>query len=131
MPGIRRRGSHRPHRSREVRIGAPAATSALVVLADQLSEALSLVTDVASELVSYLDELPSRRKHFGNRAGACEAQLRTLTRKYAADVDGVLAWAAQARERLTQLDVSEEALTALARTMDELGAQSWPPRRQS
>ena len=54
---------------------------------------------------------------------ARQGQLRTLTRKYAADVDGVLAWAEQARERLTQLDVSEEALGALARTVDELAAK--------
>jgi DNA repair protein RecN (Recombination protein N) len=96
--------------------------SALVVLADQLSEALTLITDVASELASYLDELPSDASALETKL-ARQAQLRTLTRKYAADVDGVLAWAAEARERLTQLDVSEEALIALARTVDELGAQ--------
>ena len=96
--------------------------SALVVLADQLSEALTLITDVASELASYLDELPSDASALETKL-ARQAQLRTLTRKYAADVDGVLAWAGEARDRLTQLDVSEEALTALARTVDDLGAQ--------
>lgn len=96
--------------------------SALVVLADQLSDALMLITDVASELASYLDELPSDASALETKL-ARQAQLRTLTRKYAADVDGVLAWAAEARERLTQLDVSEEALTALAGTVDELAAQ--------
>jgi DNA repair protein RecN (Recombination protein N) len=96
--------------------------SALVVLADQLSEALTLVADVASELASYLDELPNDASALEARL-ARQAQLRTLTRKYAADIDGVLAWAEQARDRLTQLDVSEEALTALARTVDELAAK--------
>ncbi|HEY7053525.1 MAG TPA: DNA repair protein RecN [Mycobacterium sp.] len=95
---------------------------ALVMLAGQLSEALTVISDVASELVTFLDDLP-------NDASALEAklarqtQLRTLTRKYAADVDGVLAWAAAARERLSALDVSEEALTALARSVDELAAE--------
>jgi DNA repair protein RecN (Recombination protein N) len=96
--------------------------SALVVLADQLSEALTLIVDAASELASYLDELPSDASALETKL-ARQAQLRTLTRKYAADIDGVLAWAGEARERLTQLDVSEEALTALARTVDELAAQ--------
>jgi DNA repair protein RecN (Recombination protein N) len=96
--------------------------SALVVLADQLTEALTLIADVASELASYLDELPNDASALESRL-ARQAQLRTLTRKYAADIDGVLAWAEQARGRLTQLDVSEEALTALARTVDELAAK--------
>jgi DNA repair protein RecN (Recombination protein N) len=94
----------------------------LVVLADQLSEALSLITDVASELAAYLDDLPTDASALETKL-ARQAQLRTLTRKYAADVDGVLAWAREARERLTQLDLSEEALTALARAVDDLAAQ--------
>jgi DNA repair protein RecN (Recombination protein N) len=96
--------------------------NALTVLADQLSEALTLITDVASELVAYLGELPSDASALETKL-ARQAQLRTLTRKYAADVDGVLTWAQEARERLTQLDVSEEALTALASTVDELASQ--------
>lgn len=94
---------------------------ALVELSDQLAQALTLITDVASELTAYLDELPTDASSLETKL-ARQAQLRTLTRKYAADVDGVLAWADQARERLTQLDVSEEALTALARTVDKLAA---------
>jgi DNA repair protein RecN (Recombination protein N) len=96
--------------------------SALVDLADQLSTALTLIADVASELGSYLEELPNDASALETKL-ARQAQLRTLTRKYAADIDGVLAWAGQARGRLTQLDVSEEALTALARTVDELAAK--------
>jgi DNA repair protein RecN (Recombination protein N) len=96
--------------------------STLVALADQLTEALTLIADVASELASYLDELPNDASALESRL-ARQAQLRTLTRKYAADIDGVLAWAAQARDRLTQLDVSEEALTALAHTVDELAGK--------
>ena len=93
-----------------------------MVLAHQLSEGLTLIADVASDLASYLDELPNDASALESRL-ARQAQLRTLTRKYAADIDGVLAWAEQARERLTQLDVSEEALTALARTVDELAGK--------
>jgi DNA repair protein RecN (Recombination protein N) len=95
----------------------------LSALAGQLSQALTLLTDVGSELASFLDELPSDASSLEAKL-ARQAQLRTLTRKYAADVDGVLAWAEGARERLTQVDVSEDALTALSRTVDELAAKA-------
>jgi DNA repair protein RecN (Recombination protein N) len=52
-----------------------------------------------------------------------QGELRTLTRKYAADVDGVLEWARESRERLAQLDVSEEALADLERRVVELHDQ--------
>ena len=52
-----------------------------------------------------------------------KGELRGLTRKYAADIDGVLAWSREARDRLAQLDVSEEALAGLQRRVDELAAQ--------
>jgi DNA repair protein RecN (Recombination protein N) len=95
---------------------------ALTALAEQLTDALTLITDVSSELVTYLDELPSDASTLETKL-ARQGQLRALTRKYAADVDGVLAWADQSRERLAQLDVSEEALAALERRVEELGAQ--------
>ena len=54
---------------------------------------------------------------------ARQAELKALTRKYAADVDGVLAWADAARERLAGLDTSDEALAALAARRDELAVE--------
>ncbi len=54
---------------------------------------------------------------------ARQGELRTLIRKYAADVDGVLSWAAESRQRLAALDVSEEALAGLSRQVDELSNQ--------
>ena len=52
-----------------------------------------------------------------------QAELKALTRKYAADIDGVLAWAEHARERLERLDTSDEALAALAARRDALAAE--------
>jgi DNA repair protein RecN (Recombination protein N) len=49
--------------------------------------------------------------------------LRSLTKKYAADVDGVLEWARVSRQRLSQLDVSEETLANLQRHVTELEAE--------
>ncbi|GAA3186916.1 hypothetical protein GCM10020255_084110 [Rhodococcus baikonurensis] len=48
-----------------------------------------------------------------------QSELKTLTRKYAADVDGVLEWADTARARLSKLDVSSDALSLLSKQVEE------------
>ena len=96
--------------------------SALRALADQLGGALSVIADVARELGDYLSELPSDASTLETKL-ARQGELRTLTRKYAADIDGVLGWARESRERLAQLDVSEGALADLERRVDELEAK--------
>jgi DNA repair protein RecN (Recombination protein N) len=93
--------------------------SALRVLAEQLAGAMAVITDVSMELGDYLAELPSDASTLETKL-ARQGELRTLTRKYAADIDGVLQWAHESRERLAQLDVSEEALAELERRVDEL-----------
>ena len=95
---------------------------ALAALDPRLAEAAALVADVAAELSAYLEGLaadPDRLQVVLER----QAALKGLTRKYAADVDGVLGWAATARERLAGLDVSDEALGALAGEVDRLAAE--------
>ena len=93
--------------------------SALRALAEQLAGALAVITDVSTELGDYLAELPSDASTLEAKLGR-QGELRTLTRKYAADIDGVLQWAFESRERLAQLDVSEEALAELERRVGEL-----------
>ena len=94
----------------------------LRVLAEQISEALTVVVDADRELGNFLGELPVDASALESKLTR-QAQLRTLTRKYAADIDGVLQWARESRERLAQLDVSEEAQTALQRRVDELARE--------
>ena len=96
--------------------------STLGGLAAQLEEALTVVGDVSRELGGYLGELPSDASTLDAKL-ARQAELRTLTRKYAADIDGVLQWAREARERLAQLDVSEEALAGLQRRVEALALE--------
>ena len=91
-------------------------------LADQLSEALTVIGHAARELGNYLSELPADASTLDAKL-ARQGELRTLTRKYAADIDGVLEWAREARDRLAHLDVSEEALAGLQRRVDDLAAQ--------
>jgi DNA repair protein RecN (Recombination protein N) len=94
----------------------------LRALAGQISEALTVVVDAGRELGDYLEELPVDASALESKL-ARQAQLRTLTRKYAADIDGVLRWAQESRERLAQLDVSEEGLAALQSRVDELARE--------
>lgn len=86
-----------------------------------------MVVDAVAELGAYLDELPADASALDAKL-ARQAQLRTLTRKYAADIDGVLRWADEARARLAQLDVSEEGLAALERRTGELAHELAKPQ---
>lgn len=95
--------------------------AALQALATRLTEALAVVGDVSTELSDFMTELPSDASALETKL-ARQAELRGLTRKYAADVDGVLAWAADAESRLAALDVSEDTLNALAARVEELEA---------
>lgn len=96
--------------------------SVLQALAARLAEAMAVIGDVAGELGDYLSELPSDASTLETKL-ARQAELRTLTRKYAADIDGVLEWSREAAEQLAQLDVSEETLAALDGKVAELQAQ--------
>jgi DNA repair protein RecN (Recombination protein N) len=85
---------------------------ALGELAGRLEEAATLIADVSSELSAYLSSLdadPARLETIYER----RAVLRGLTRKYADDVEGVIAWADNARSRLSVLDTSDEVLDEL------------------
>jgi DNA repair protein RecN (Recombination protein N) len=91
----------------------------LQALSARLGEAAALLGDVGAELGDYLEALdadPTRLEQVLAR----QAELKRLTRKYAADVDGVLAWARHARQRLAGLDTSEAAIATLAAQRDEL-----------
>lgn len=91
-------------------------------LAARVEEAATLVGDVSSELSAYLSSLdadPARLEQIYER----RAVLRGLTRKYADDVEGVIAWAENARTRLAALDTSDELLDELDKERQRLAAQ--------
>jgi len=92
-------------------------------LAARLEEAATLISDVSAELSSYLDALdadPARLEVLYERRAA----LRGLTRKYADDVDGVIAWADRAKVRLSELDTSDELLEELDRERQRLATEA-------
>ncbi len=107
---------------RSVSMLAAADDPLLTGLAGQLDDVLTVIGDITGELGQFLADLPADASTLEVKL-ARQAKLRSLTRKYAADVDGVLSWAADARRRLAQLDVSEEALSGLSRRVDDLAGQ--------
>jgi DNA repair protein RecN (Recombination protein N) len=93
--------------------------SALGGLAGRLAEAGYLISDVATELAAYAESVeadPARLAAVQER----RALLTGLSRKYGADTTAVLAWAAQAAERITELDGDDERIEELTREHAEL-----------
>ncbi len=93
--------------------------AALRVLGPRLAEAAALVSDVDAELAGYLSSLQEDPTEL-ERVLARQAELKALTRKFAPDIDGVLAWADEARGRLSRLDTSEETIATLTARQVEL-----------
>lgn len=98
---------------------------ALVLLAQDLADAVAVVSDVAGQLAGYVADLdadPARLAEVLDR----RAVITALVRKFAAPgegLGGVLAWAEDAAGRLAQLDVSDEALEALTQARDAARAE--------
>ena len=97
----------------------------LAGLADRLSEASYLISDVAGELASYtesLDSDPARLAAVQERRAA----LGRLIRLYGAasgDVAAVLDWAKQAGSRLAELEGDNDKIAALAAEESALRAE--------
>ncbi|WP_082557205.1 DNA repair protein RecN [Modestobacter sp. Leaf380] len=104
---------------------AASGDPALVALAERLGDVGAVVADVGVELAGYVADLdadPARLAEVLDRRAA----ITTLVRTYAdhgAGVGGVLAWAEDATDRLSQLDVSDEALEALTASRDAARAE--------
>jgi DNA repair protein RecN (Recombination protein N) len=111
---------------------------ALVLLAQDLADAVAVVSDVAGQLAGYVSDLdadPGRLAEVLDRRAAITA----LVRRYAAPGEGlagVFAWSEDAERRLSELDVSDAALESLTAArdaaraeVDELGAQVSTGRR--
>jgi DNA repair protein RecN (Recombination protein N) len=97
----------------------------LVMLSQDLADAVAVVSDVAGQLAGYVADLdadPARLAEVLDRRAAITA----LVRKYAGPgegLGGVLAWAEEAERRLSELDVSDEALESLTAARDAARAE--------
>jgi DNA repair protein RecN (Recombination protein N) len=101
---------------------------ALAGLADRVSEANYLISDVAGELASYIESLdsdPARLAAVQER----RAVLGRLVRAYgsgpggAGDVAAVLDWSKQAASRLAELEGDNDKISALAAEESELAGE--------
>ncbi len=81
-------------------------------LRPRVEEALSLVGDIGEELGTFLHGLPSDASEL-EKVLARQAELKNLTRKYAPDIDGVIAWRDDAARRLAEIDDSSVSVEAL------------------
>ncbi|MBC6462711.1 DNA repair protein RecN [Actinomadura sp. HBU206391] len=92
---------------------------ALATLADRLAEVGYLLADAGGELASYAESVeadPTRLAVVQER----QAALTTLTRKYGASIDEVLAWSARSAQRITELDGDDERIEELRGEHEEL-----------
>ncbi|WP_170949222.1 DNA repair protein RecN [Rhodococcus sp. 14-2470-1a] len=94
----------------------------LTDLLPRLNDALALVTDIGADITSYLSDLPSDPSALETMLNR-QSELKSLTRKYAADVDGVIAWADDARDRLSKIDVSADALAELSAKVESAAVE--------
>ncbi len=82
-------------------------------LADSLSEGIALITDIASELASYVASVESDPRSLEARQQRTAA-LNALTRRYAPTVDEVIDWFDQAQVRLAELETDDDRLVELS-----------------
>ncbi|AHW64284.1 DNA repair protein RecN [Corynebacterium glyciniphilum] len=88
-------------------------------LAARINAVVTDLADISGEIGAALSDVPSPESLEGLLAR--QQDLREL-RKYASDIDGVLAWRDQARERLSSIDVSGDALEELRGRVEEAAA---------
>ena len=81
-------------------------------LGSQLADVAAVLTDVSGELGMFLSDLPSDPDEL-ERLLQRQQELKSLTRKYAPDIAGVLAWRDKAVKRLASIDTSAEAIEEL------------------
>lgn len=81
-------------------------------LGAQLADITSQLGDISAELGSYVQGLDTDPEAL-EKSLQRQQELKQLTRKYAADIAGVIAWRDEANARLASMDTSTEALEAL------------------
>ncbi|MGP6173327.1 DNA repair protein RecN [Corynebacterium sp. A21] len=86
-------------------------------LGTKLSEVTSLLAEVSGELGGFLSGLPTDPAQL-EQCLQRQQVLKQLTRKYAPEIDGVLAWRDKAELRLSKIDISSEALVELKKQVE-------------
>lgn len=88
-------------------------------LGARLGEVAGVLSDVSAELGSYTSGLPSDPEEL-EKLLQRQQEIKGLTRKYAPDAAGVVAWREKAGARLAKIDTSEGAVEKLKAKVAEL-----------
>ncbi|MGV9827699.1 MULTISPECIES: DNA repair protein RecN [unclassified Gordonia (in: high G+C Gram-positive bacteria)] len=89
-----------------------AGDAELRTLATRVSESLTVVTDIGAELSGFLSGLPADADEL-DKMLTRQGELKALVRKYAPDIDGVIAWRADAERRLAEIDDPQGSIDEL------------------
>jgi DNA replication and repair protein RecN len=89
---------------------------ALRTIGSSLAEITSQLGEVSMQLGAFLSELPADPQSLDEMLTR-QQQLKLLTRKYAGDIDGVIAWRRKAQKRLESIDISSDAIDSLKSTV--------------
>ena len=92
-------------------------------LGARLGEVAGVLSDVSAELGSYTGSLPSDPEEL-ERLLQRQQEIKALTRKYAPDAAGVVAWRDKAQARLAKIDTSEGAVEKLKAKVAELEGET-------
>ncbi|WP_213169919.1 DNA repair protein RecN [Natronoglycomyces albus] len=95
----------------------------LAEYAERLSQASAALSEAGSDLLHYIEGLqadPSRLEEIFQR----QLAIKGLLRKYAEDIDGVLAWAETSRQRLNELESSDDRIEELTEELAALTEQA-------
>ncbi|MBA1836871.1 DNA repair protein RecN [Corynebacterium sp. zg912] len=88
-------------------------------LGARLGDVAGVLSDVSAELGSYMGSLPSDPEEL-ERLLQRQQEIKALTRKYAPDAAGIVAWREKAGARLARIDTSEGAVEKLKAKVAEL-----------
>lgn len=91
---------------------AAANDEELTEFSNQLNELTSQLSEISAGLGAFLSGLPEETESL-DKLMQRQVEIKNLTRKYAPDIAGVLAWRDKAERKLATLDVSGEALDKL------------------
>ncbi|WP_382307008.1 DNA repair protein RecN [Herbiconiux sp. UC225_62] len=93
--------------------------SALAPIVEALTNASFIVSDISTQLASYVAGLETDEVGELDRVQERRAQLTVLTRKYGPELSDVLAFAAEAEPRLLELDSDSDRIEQLSALVDD------------
>jgi DNA repair protein RecN (Recombination protein N) len=97
--------------------------TALAPIVEALANASFIVSDISTQLASYVASLETDEVGELDRVQERRAQLTVLTRKYGPELSDVLAFAAEAEPRLLELDSDSDRIEQLSALVDDESAE--------